>query len=394
MSRYLFKGIIACLVAILLTALAAVPVMAADLRGGENVTIASGEVVNGDLYAAGTDITINGTVNGDVWAAGRTIIINGTINGAVTAAAQSITLNGPIARSVRIAGQTLIVNSSIKTDLVAFATTLDITSQAKVGGDLILGCSTVQLAGQVDGSIRGGGGNVTITGGINGNINIGVETLTITSTATIQGNLDYTSENEAGIQPGAKIGGKVTQKLPEPKDRKRDGDIFPWLAAAGIASVILWKVLGFLMALVVGVILLFTVRRRTVSLADSIKTNPLSSLGWGALILFVTPIAAIIVCVTVIGLPVGIIALVLYGIAIYLSQIPVALCLGRLILRRFREVESGGILVGTLATGLAILGVLGCIPVIGFLVGLATALFGLGSLVASQIKLRAEPRKP
>jgi hypothetical protein len=127
-------------------------------------------------------------------------------------------------------------------------------------------------------------------------------------------------------------------------------------------------------------------------MADAIKTNPLSSLGWGALILFVTPIAAIIVCCTVIGLPVGIIALVLYGIAIYLSQIPVALCIGRLIFGRFREVESSGIMIGTLATGLAILTLLRLIPVIGFLVGLATAIFGLGSLVSSRITLRAEPR--
>ena len=127
-------------------------------------------------------------------------------------------------------------------------------------------------------------------------------------------------------------------------------------------------------------------------MADSIKSNPLSSLGWGALILVATPIAAIIVCCTVIGLPAGIISLVLYGIAIYLSQIPVALCIGRLIIGRFREVESKGIMVGTLATGLAILAILGCIPIIGFIVGLATAIFGLGSLISSQIKVRTEPR--
>lgn len=137
---------------------------------------------------------------------------------------------------------------------------------------------------------------------------------------------------------------------------------------------------------------LFTTRQRITSMADSIKSNPVSSLGWGALLLFATPIAAIIVCCTVIGLPLGIIGLVLYGIAIYLSQIPVALCIGRLIIGRFREVESKGIMVGAMATGLAILTLLMWIPILGFLIGLATAIFGLGSLISSQIKLRAEPR--
>ncbi len=386
MFRYLYKGIIAVLLAILMTALAAVPVLAADIRGGETITVASGEVVNGDMYLAGSDITINGTVNGDVWAAARTITINGTINGAVTAAAQTIAINGTVARSARIAGQALIVSGTIKTDLFAFGATLDITDKAKVGSDLILGCSTAKIAGQIDGNINGGGGDVVISNSVGGNVKLQVDKLTIASTASIQGNLDYTSETAATIQTGAKVSGKVTQTIPEPegKDAK--------VAAAAIATAIMWKVLGFAMALVAGIIIIFTVRRRITSMADAIKTNPLSSLGWGALILFVTPIAAIIVCCTVIGLPVGIIALVLYGIAIYLSQIPVALCIGRLIIGRFREVESSGIMVGSLATGLAILTVVRLIPVIGFLVGLATAIFGLGSLVSSRITLRAEPR--
>jgi cytoskeletal protein CcmA (bactofilin family) len=390
MSKHILKGLIACIIAMLLTAFAAAPVLAADVRSGDTVTVASGEVVDGDLYAVGGDIVINGTVNGDIWAAGRTITINGTVNGAITIAGQTVIVNGPVARSARLAGQSLVINNNIKTDLVAAGATIDVGNKARIGSDLLFGCGTVNIAGQVDGNIKGGASEITISNGIGGNIKIEVETLTIASTADIQGSLDYTSENEANIQSGAKIGGKVTHQIPEAKKRAEAAGF--WIAAASIASAIMWKILSFVMALVVGIIIIFTARRRIVSLADSIKSNPLSSLGWGALILFVTPIAAIIVCCTVIGLPVGIISLVLYGIAIYLSQIPVALCIGRLIIGRFREVESRGIMVGTLTTGLAILAILGWIPIIGFLVGLATAIFGLGSLVSSQIKVRAEPR--
>ncbi len=390
MSSHILKGLIACMLAILVTVFAAVPVMAADVRSGDTVTVASGEVVDGDLYAAASDITINGTVNGDVWAVGRTITINGTVNGAITVAGQTVMINGPVARSARLAGQALIVNNNIKTDLVAAGATIDIGNKARIGSDLLFGCGTAHIAGQVDGNVHGGASEINISNGVGGNIVIEAENLTITPTANIQGNLDYTSENEATIQSGANIGGKVTHKIPEAKKRAEAAG--PWIAAAGIASTITWKVLSFVMALVVGIIIIFTARRRIISLADSIKSYPLPTLGWGALILFVTPIAAIIVCCTVIGLPVGIIGLLLYGIAIYLSQIPVALCIGRLIIGRFRGVESNGMMVGTLATGLAILILLGWIPVIGFLVGLATAIFGLGSLVSSQVKVRTEPR--
>jgi len=385
MFRYLYKGFISVFLAILMTAIAAVPVMAADLRGAETITVASGEVINGDMYLAAGDITINGTVNGDIWAAARTITINGTINGSITAGAQTISVNGTIARSARIAGQALIVSGSIKTDLLAFGATLDITEKAKVGSDLIFGSSTARIAGQIDGNISGGSSDITLSNGVGGNIKLGVEKLTITSTASIKGNLEYMSQAAAHIQEGARITGKVTQTIPEPEGKAAK-------RTATVASTIIWKLLSFIMALVAGIVIIFTIRGKIISMADVIKTNPLSSLGWGALILFVTPIAAIVVCFTVIGLPVGIISLVLYGIAIYLSQIPVALCIGRLIFSRSREIDSGGMMVGTLATGLAILALLRLIPVIGFLVSLGTALFGLGSLVSSRITLRTEPR--
>jgi hypothetical protein len=180
--------------------------------------------------------------------------------------------------------------------------------------------------------------------------------------------------------------------MPEPEKRDTRG-IIPWIAAAGVAGLIVGKILSFLMILVIAVIFIFTIRRRIVSMADSIKTSPWASLGWGALILFVTPFAAILVCITLVGLPLGLIALALWGIAIYLSQIPVALCVGLLIMGRFKKVESGGILVGAVAAGLAIIILLRLIPVVGFLVSLAVILFGMGSLVTSQVTLRAEPRE-
>ena len=390
MKRSIFKALSVCLLAIMLIVITTIPVMALDLRGGDTITIGSGEVIEGDLYIAGSDITINGTVSGDVWAAGRSITINGSVNGAVTAAGQYINLNGTIARSARIAGQALIVNGAIGTDLLAFGSTVDISNKTTVGTDLLIGCATANIAGQVNRNVKGGADDIKISGTIGGDLKLEVNRLTITSTANIKGNLEYTSENEAVIETGGQVAGRITHQMPEPEKKGDTRGILPWIAAAGVAGLIAGKVLSFLMVLVIAVIFIFTIRRRTVAMADSIRTSPWASLGWGALILFVTPFAAIIVCITIIGLPLGLIALALWGIAIYLSQIPVALCIGLLLIGRFKKVASGGILVGAVAAGLAILMLLRLIPVVGFLVSLAVILFGMGSLVTSQITLRAE----
>ena len=78
--------------------------------------------------------------------------------------------------------------------------------------------------------------------------------------------------------------------------------------------------------------------------------------------MFATPIVAIITFVTVVGVPIGLIGLTLYGIAIYLSQIAVGLFIGYWIIGSFSKVESRGILVGALALGFLILTLLKLIP--------------------------------
>jgi len=375
MAKQIFRGLIVALVAVSLTFCASAPVLAADLRSEDTITVASGEVVDDDLYVAGNTIIIDGTVNGDLWAFGSTITVNGEIKGSIVAIGQTVNINGNVDHAVRLAGETINVSGNVSGDLIVFASEANISSQAKVGGDMLFGAGNVRMDGLIGRNVKGGGGEVTISNGVGGDVELTVENLTLASTADVQGNLTYTSENEADIQSGAKVGGKTTHNVPEAKKPA------PFSGIGG-------KVVGFLMALVTGLIIILIVPRRSASIADSIRNRPWASLGWGAVILFATPVAAIIVCFTVIGIPVGLIALVLYGITIYISQVFVGLFIGRWIIGRFRETESKAIMVGALASGLVILTLLGLIPYLGFWIGLAVALFGLGAMLISQTAFR------
>jgi len=383
MSKRFLTVLGGVLVAISVTLFAAAPVLAADLRSGDTITVASGEIVNDDLYIAGESIVIDGTINGDLWAVGREVTVNGTVNGSIVAAAETINVNGDVAHAARLAGETLNIRGDVGGDLIAFCSAANIASTAEIGGDLLVGAGNVRIDALIEGDVKGGAGEVTITNGVRGNVELEVDNLTVASTANIEGDLTYTSENEAEIESGAQVGGTTTHQPVEEEPAKA-------ALGAGIAATAMGKVVAFLMILVVGIIIILIMPRRIVSMADSIRMYPLPSLGWGAVILFATPIAAIIVCFTVIGIPVGLIALAVYGIGIYLSQLPVALLIGRLIIRRSTEVESKGLLVGALALGLVILVILRLIPFLGFWVGLATALFGLGAVVVSEKRLRAE----
>jgi len=374
MSKHILKGLIVSLLAILLMTFTAVPVLAYNVRSGDYVTVASGEVIDGDLYVGGETIIIDGTINGDLIAAGSTIMVNGTVNGNIIAAGGTIDINGEVTHAVRIIGEILNINGTIGRDLLVAGNKVSIASTAEIGSDLLLGAGTARI----DGLIKG-------------DINSGVEHLTIASTASIQGKLTYISENEANIQSGAQIRGTITHKLPDIKERLAVGthrlpDVKERLTLVGFWG----RVIGFLMTLVLGIVIVLLAPRRVKAVTESIRTRPWASLGWGAIILIFTPIAALIACITIIGLPLGLITLVLYTIAICLTQLFIGLFIGQLIIGGSRGVESRAALVGALVLGLAILSILRLIPYLGAVIWLATILFGLGAILVSGRKLRAE----
>ncbi len=377
MVKHVLRGLVVSLVAVLLTLFTSLPVLAADLRGGDTITVASGEVVDDDLYIAGNTIIIDGTVNGDLWAFGSTITVNGDVNGSIVAIGQTVNVNGNVGHAVRLVGQTINISGNVSGDLIVFGSEANIASKVKIGGDMLFSAGNVRLNGPVEKDVKGSGSEVIVANVVGGDVELKVKNLTLTSSANVQGNLTYTSENEADIQSGAKVEGKTTHNMPEVKKPA------PFSGIVG-------KLIGFLMALVTGLIIILIIPGRSASVADSIRNKPWTSLGWGAVILFATPLAAIVVCITVIGIPVGLIALALYAIAIYISQVFVGLFIGRWIIGRFRGTESKAIMVGALALGLVILTLLGLIPYLGFWIGLAVALFGLGAILVSETRLRNE----
>lgn len=373
MPKHVLRGLAVLFMVVLATVLLAAPALAAEVRGLDDVTIASGEVVDDDLYVAGSSITIDGTVNGDLWAAGGTLTINGRVNGDVVAAVSTLNIDGEVGQVVRVVAGEANIGGDIGDDLLFGGGDLTISSTAEIGGDLLFAASKVRVDGIINGYIRGAGDEVTLADGVGGDVQVGVDELTVASNAVIWGNLTYTSENEADIQSGAQIGGTITHNIPK----------MGWPFREGVLSTVLGRLLGFLMILAIGVIIVLVAPRRMALIADSLRHKPWWSLGWGAIILFVTPVAAIVVCITIIGIPLGLIALALWGIAIYLSQIPAALFIGWWILGYFNKTDSRGVMVGALALGLAILCLLRMIPYAGFVIGLATVLFGLGATLVS-----------
>jgi cytoskeletal protein CcmA (bactofilin family) len=378
MLKHTLKGLIILSVVLLLVLITASSAWAADLRQGDTVVIASGDVINDDLYVAASLLVINGTVNGDILWVGQTLNMNGTVNGNITALGMNINIDGDVSKSVRVAGSSVNIRGRIGGDLMVAGSTVEMTNKGTIGRDLAFAASKINIDSMIKNSVRGYGNEATLSNTVGSDVEINVNSLTIASSAQIRGDLIYTSKDAANIQNGALIAGTTTHKVAQTH-------ITPSWPPLGVWG----SVIAFFMTLLTGIVIIVVAPKRAKLVAAAIKSKPLPTLGWGALIFFVTPIAAVIVCITVIGIPVGLIGLALYGIGLYVSLVVVSLFIGSWILGRSSKVETRGLMIGAFALGLIILTLVNLIPYLGVPLFLATAIFGIGAMFVAEKTLRS-----
>ncbi len=380
------------------------PVLAAQFRHGDDVTVGQGEVIDDDLYVAGTTIIIDGTINGDLVAAGETIRVNGRVTGSIFAAGQTIvvagevggsliaagrtvTVSGSVDHSARIAGETLSISGKVGRDILAAGNSLHTAGGAVINRDLVFSGTESFLSGSVGRMVKGAGSKVTLAGDVKGDVDIRAEALRISQGSRTGGNLVYTSQNEAEIDRDAVVSGAITRKTPQVKAQ-------PDTTTRTIKT-ILGKVLGFVVALLAGIVLLYLMPGLLEQICRAVRQRVWPSLGWGFLALAAAPAAILFVLVlsiiitvlhlpvAVIGIPLSIIAAALLVLAVYLSQVFVGIAIGKELVARRRAMDTKGAVVLALAAGLAVLTLLRAVPYLGAFVSIATALFGVGAIIAS-----------
>lgn len=379
---------IAVLVAVSLAMVMAAPVLAAEVRGGPTLDIREDDVVDDDLFVFGGAVVIDGVVNGELFTAGGSVTVNGTVNGNVTAVGGTIIINGKVTRAVRVASGLLKLNSEVGGDVMLLSRDMEMTDTASVGGDILLYGEDAYLGGTIAGDIKGTAGEVNISGLVKGNINLDVDALIFTPKANVEGNVDYTCEEEADIQAGARIEGSVAQKVPEVvvEEVSRVSQVF---------SSVRGEVMSFLAAFVLGLVIIAAFHRMVWTASAAMRRKPGPSFGWGILLLVAVPAATIAAGITIAGIPLALIITVLYMIAIYSSQVLVGLVLGQWLLGKPAEGESKGAMIGALAFGLAIIVTLRSLPVpyINLVIWLITIVFGLGTLAVALWESRGENRE-
>lgn len=400
--------------AVLLFVLTPAMATATDRRTGERVVIEASETINDNLIVSATTVTINGRVIGDVVTRAQTVEINGVIEGDLFAVGGGAVVNGTVTHNVFVTAVIIRLGpqARIGNNLWGSGASIETLPGSQIDGSLFFGGGQALLAGTIGKDVMFGGNNLLLRGAIGRNVEASVDAeadptwisqlrvagiapptaapagLTVDREARIGGDLAYTSQVPVTL-PSGSVAGEVRFT-----EEART-------APPTLTDHILDLVRRFAGLFLLGLMLVWLKPHLLRGTTSELDTRPIASLGWGivsllamALVLLAVillTIAASILLATVqlkglmgiiiaAGIIVGMALIVLIILAIaYVAQIVVGFEVGRQILLRLQPAWAERPFA-PLALGLLLLVVITAAPAIGWMVSIATVLFGLGAL--------------
>ncbi|GEN49529.1 polymer-forming cytoskeletal protein [Alkalibacterium pelagium] len=379
-------GIISLLAAVIGLAIFARQVSAGTHMGDRlsRQTLEQGEIIEGPGWFTGDVITIDGEVQGTTFAAGEQIIINGRIDGALFAAGQRVLINGEVTGNIYWAGEIVRFEGNAEREVFLAGETVVIEEGAMVGRDGYAAGMNVRINGEVERHLMGAGESVILNGAVSGDADLRADSLTLNDTSEIGGDFRYESPNEASISSNAVIAGEtvwteseVWQRGPQLTRQNRLLIRGMFLIWSLLSSLIVWLVIRLVSPL------FWQERIRPV------ESQVLKTVGAGTLVLFGIPLLSLLLMVTVIGITMGVILLITYGLALYLARIITAVLIGNIIIRRVGQVTFWTELLQMLI-GLLIFEILSLIPVVNILTGIVVVVIGLGAMTLSKRRTKRQ----
>jgi len=329
------------------------------------------EPVAGDALLAGGQVEIASEVQGDLVVAGGEVSVGGGIGDDLYAAGGEVTVDAIVAGNARVAGGEVEIGP---------ATVIE-------GGASITG-GRVKFDGSVTGYLQATGGDVRLSGTVGGDAMVRSGELHIAPGTRIDGKLVYRGPDAPVVPEGATIAGGV-EFHETSAHRWVDRDTHVAVDAGRAVGSMLWFVGVFAVAaLFTAVFPAFSTQAATM-----IGRDPWTSLGIGLAVLVCMPFVAVVLLITIIGIPLALLLVPVYLVLMFLGWVTAALFLGERLLefaRRGQPVGIGWRILALLAALIA-LWLLRRIPYAGPLIGMAALSAGIGALVWQLWSRRERP---
>ncbi len=258
---------------------------------------------------------------------------------------------------------------------------LVVASDQVLCSDLISFGGTVAINGTVNGNVMVIGGNVIIEGTVNGDVNLYGGVVTLQSGSHVHGDIHLYNARWAREQD-AQLDGTLI-------DRSQHL-IWPFTSSLSFSfpslSLLIWVGLGLLLT--------WLLPEHVMLVRTTIQTCAGRSLLVGLLSSILAPALILLLGTLIITIPLAIIVAVGLIAGWALGMVALGLLIGERLLHTSAPLRYARFI--QVAVGLLILILAGSLPLIGWLVGLATGLLGLGAVLLSRFgtRLYGLPRYP
>ncbi len=334
-------------------------------------TITDDNFKKGDVYLTGDDVTIDYIVDGNLFVLANNVTINSQIGGDAFICAQTVTVGnqGYIFSNLFTFSQNVEIQGVVY-DLYAAAQNVKISGY--VYRDIRVGCDSLEIAGTVGRNAYVECSSLQIVQGNDGTTD-GEQTSTITKQGMINGNLNYTSSQEANIPQGSITGEtNFTQKTVSNTSAIQDHIMS--LGSIVVTAILIW------------LLCLWLAPKFLENTTKLIAKKPLPVIGLG----IVTPIALILISIILLALGItsslGLLLLALFFILVGVSTSIFIIMVNNFVCNKLKIQKNIGIF-GMLIVTAIILWLIGLIPYIGSIIGFIAVIIGMG-LISSHLFLK------
>ena len=294
-------------------------------------TLEKGKTVNDTLIVTGESAVIDGDVNGDLIFGGRKLLVRGNVKGDLVAGTQITEIEGTVGGNVVAFSQWISITGKVAGNVYGWSQQFRETAAGKIDGNVLSFGADCDLAGEVVRDVWAFTGKANISGKVGNDVNVRGDVLTVSSRATIGGDLDARLHHvdRSLVEKGATIAGKQSIQ----QEERGSGDTSRYTHG----RFYFWQLIQLLAALLMGTLLLILCPdfyRGAVDAVGFTWLPVLRSLGLGFAILIALPVAIALISITLIGIPLGVLGLMIYVFGLYFSKIFLGAMVGQGLLQR------------------------------------------------------------
>jgi hypothetical protein len=263
----------------------------------------------------------------------------------------------------------------------SFGSAVVVTSNEVICSDLTSFGGRVTISGEVDGNVVTFGGNVVVAGRVNGNVTLYGGNLNLQEGAHINGDI-HVCGGQWAEDANSELHGNVfacTESI---------GELF---LSDGGASFHFWFTLAWI---ILGMLLITLLPEHVMFVRSTVQNKAKRSLALGFLTILLAPAILAVLIALIISIPLAILVAVVLLAGWALGTVAIGTLIGDRLLRSIAPQHNTRLT--QLIVGIALLTLVGSLPVIGFITSIGTGLLGIGAVFLSRFgtRLYQPPRQP